>query len=100
MASNSHSPSPTGFSSPSKSPPLDLEAARKNNVPVKVHSSMGSRPECFRSTFHEVGFIFVTMMAVGMGSFILGSTMIIAETIATDLNMEASEISWLSAGPA
>ncbi|KAF2861163.1 major facilitator superfamily transporter [Piedraia hortae CBS 480.64] len=55
-----------------------------------------ARPECFRSTIHEVLFVLTATMAVAMNSLLTGSITVTSSFIGKDLNMTTAEITWLA----
>ena len=57
----------------------------------------GRRPACFDSTLQEILFVLTTTMAVGMSSFLVGSTTVITSFAGKDLNMSNAEITWITA---
>ena len=59
-----------------------------------------ARPAVFRSTAHEVLFIFTATMSVAMPSFLQGSTLVVSSFIKRDLDMTTSELTWMTASSA
>ncbi|GAO15900.1 hypothetical protein UVI_02051210 [Ustilaginoidea virens] len=55
------------------------------------------RPEIFRSTVHEVLFVFTATMSVAMPSFLQGSTLVISSFIKRDLDMTTAQLTWMTA---
>ena len=55
-----------------------------------------ARPECFRSTIHEVFFVLTATMAIAMQAMLAGSVTVTSNFIGQDLGMTTAEITWLS----
>jgi hypothetical protein len=72
--------------------PIDVDPS-----PKALRSSFGERPECFKNTFQEVGFVLMATMATATASFLTGATVIVTASIGHDLGMTQSEISWIGA---
>ncbi|GAM91427.1 hypothetical protein ANO11243_094770 [Dothideomycetidae sp. 11243] len=62
-----------------------------------ANDDWGKRPACFRHAAHECLFVAVATMAVGMSSFLSGTTVVIPVFVARDLHMSQAELTWLVA---
>ncbi|KAL8381799.1 hypothetical protein RB595_005860 [Gaeumannomyces hyphopodioides] len=60
-------------------------------------SRLGPRPAVFRSTLHEVVFVFQATLATMSSSFLIGASSTVLAPIARDLAMTQGEVSWISA---
>ncbi|KAI6357914.1 hypothetical protein MCOR25_007524 [Pyricularia grisea] len=66
-------------------------------VPAPKHSWLGDRPAVFRTTVHEVLFVFMATSAVMAWSFLNGAVATVTAEIGRDLHMSQGEITWISA---
>ena len=65
-----------------------------------ISNPYGDRPACFKNTFEECVFVLTTTLAIGQSSIFNGATTGILFSIASDLNMNAAEVTWISASQA
>lgn len=63
----------------------------------RIKSDFGDRPDCFKSTFQEVSFVFQATMATATSSFLTGVCLIVTASIGRDLGMTQGQISWITA---
>ncbi|KAI1856221.1 hypothetical protein JX265_011733 [Neoarthrinium moseri] len=63
----------------------------------RFKTNFGERPECFKSTFQEISFVFQATVATATTSFLTGVGMIVTANIGRDLGMTQGEISWITA---
>jgi len=57
----------------------------------------GDRPECFKNTFQEVGFVVMATLDSATSSFLAGTSVVVTAAIGRDLHMSQGEISWIQA---
>lgn len=65
--------------------------------PILSRSNAGKRPECFKSTFQEICFIFMATLAMATNSLVTGAMIIVTASIGRDLHMTQAQITWISA---
>ncbi|KAG9232815.1 major facilitator superfamily domain-containing protein [Amylocarpus encephaloides] len=73
---------------------FDVEAAMAQAL---KEQDPDARPQHFQTTFQEIVFVFTVMMATAATTFLQGVTVINTAAIGQDLNMSASQITWISA---
>ncbi|RYO60401.1 hypothetical protein AA0116_g5770 [Alternaria tenuissima] len=69
-------------------------------TPVPPDYKPNARPAVFRTTIHEVLFVFIATMGVAMPSLLQGCTIIISSSVKRDLSMSTTEITWMTASSA
>lgn len=62
-----------------------------------IKNDFGDRPDCFKSTFQEISFVFQATMATATSSFLTGVCLIVTASIGRDLGMNQGQISWITA---
>lgn len=67
------------------------------NAADGIENDFGDRPDCFKSTFQEVSFVFQATMATATSSFLTGVCLIVTASIGRDLGMTQGQISWITA---
>lgn len=75
----------------------DDGASEGENAASGVRDDFGRRPDCFKSTFQEVSFVFQATMATATSSFLTGVCLIVTASIGRDLGMTQGQISWITA---
>lgn len=75
----------------------DESASERENAAHGTNNYFGDRPDCFKSTFQEVSFIFQATMATATSSFLTGVCLIVTASIGRDLGMTQGQISWITA---
>ncbi|KAH8681577.1 major facilitator superfamily domain-containing protein [Xylariales sp. PMI_506] len=78
-------------------PPSPTDIEDQGSVLSRIKTGFGERPECFKSTFQEVSFVFQATVATATTSFLTGVGMIVTARIGQDLGMTQGEISWITA---
>ena len=68
----------------------------QTNPPPKPNA----RPTVFRTTIHEILFVFIATMGVAMPSLLQGCTIVISSSVKRELNMSTTEITWMTASSA
>ena len=64
---------------------------------VAKSDGFGQRPQCFRSTFQEILFVFMATIGMATNTFLVGATVIVTASVGKDLGMSQSQISWIGA---
>lgn len=84
--------------------PEDSSPPFGDSVPVTTaanpnvqRNDIGKRPECFKSTFQEICFIFMATLAMATNSLVTGAMIIVTASIGRDLDMTQAQITWISA---
>lgn len=75
----------------------DEDASQGENGANGIRNDFGHRPDCFKSTFQEVSFVFQATMATATSSFLTGVCLIVTASIGRDLGMTQGQISWITA---
>ncbi|KAH6714994.1 major facilitator superfamily domain-containing protein [Leptodontidium sp. MPI-SDFR-AT-0119] len=75
----------------------DIKSAMESPAPEVPTSTLGERPECFKSTIQECLFVLTATMSIGMSSFLYGICTVITAPIGRDLNMNSAQITWINA---
>lgn len=75
----------------------DEGASEGENAPNGIRDDFDHRPDCFKSTFQEVSFVFQATMATATSSFLTGVCLIVTASIGRDLGMTQGQISWITA---
>ncbi|KAK0759473.1 hypothetical protein N5P37_007661 [Trichoderma harzianum] len=73
------------------SPRFDSSSA----APNIQRTTIGKRPECFKSTFQEICFIFMATLAMATNSLVTGAMIIVTASIGRDLHMTQAQITWI-----
>ncbi|KAL8408722.1 hypothetical protein RB594_007241 [Gaeumannomyces avenae] len=89
QGADGHTASPSSW--PSPTPGGEPTSSSGGN------SRLGPRPAVFRSTLHEVVFVFQATLATMSSSFLVGASSTVLAPIARDLGMTQGEVSWISA---
>jgi hypothetical protein len=76
---------------------VDSAGVKAAANPTISRSSIGKRPECFKSTFQEICFIFMATLALATNSLVTGAMIIVTASIGRDLHMTQAQITWISA---
>jgi hypothetical protein len=71
-----------------------------NPKPTESNSKPNARPAVFRTTIHEILFVFIATMGVAMPSLLQGCTIVISSSVKRELNMSTTEITWMTASSA
>ncbi|KAH8836746.1 hypothetical protein MCOR27_009391 [Pyricularia oryzae] len=66
-------------------------------APLRKRSRLGERPAVFKTTVHEVLFVFMATSAVMSWSFLVGAVATVTAQIGHDLGMSQGEITWIAA---
>lgn len=75
----------------------DEDGSERENAGNTSKSYFGDRPDCFKSTWQEVSFVFQATMATATSSFLTGVCLVVTASIGRDLGMTQGQISWITA---
>lgn len=76
---------------------VDSSRVKATTNPIVLKNNTGTRPECFKSTFQEICFIFMATLAMATNSLVTGAMIIVTASIGRDLHMTQAQITWISA---
>lgn len=76
---------------------VEADSGDMADAKSKAKNSIGERPACFKTTVHEISFVFMATIAMAASPFLTGATVIVTASIGKDLGMSQSQITWISA---